>query len=760
MALVETLRLVLQADTGAAVKGLENVGRTADRELSRTEDKTLKTAKTLQKFGTGALLVAGTVTAGLVKTAGAASDLEQAIGGTEAVFKDAAGTIEDAAKRAANGAGLSERAFREATTSIGGNLKRMGFDVDAAADKSIELAQVAADLAATYGGTTAEAVQALGAAFRGEADPAERFNLNLKVTAVNAKAVEMGLADSTSKVTENAKAMALLELITEQSADAQGQFAREADTTAGATQRATAALENAQAQLGGAMAPILADAANLVGGLSEKFISLNESTDGAVSRIATFGTIGIGAVGAVAAIAGKVLELNRSLRTVDGNLTTTGRNIGRFGKAMGAIGVAALAYEFIQWADSLKEVNVEIDKLASLAEDAQLDKFREDVANLLDDQAINDTAKRKREDFEDYVDGLLEGNLAVAESFIGLVESDEAFAQSLRDIGVEVDSLRPKFDAAVEGQVRQNDAQERGAEIVDQYAGATDDAADASVDYESAIDDVADAQEAANERWEEAVDALDDVSKKLRGTFDPLFGFLDAQRDVAEAQDKINAALKEHGRNSPEYQQAVQNAAESALGFESAALDVVAAVELGELKLDDAKASLKRWEDQGLLTKNQAEKLAGQLDAIVFHSSAIAGSNIEFTVAAHGLADAAANLDKVLYDLGQIDGRTATAKVFRDVVTRGISSGAIGELPALGFATGGVVPGPVGRPIAATVHGGEVVLPHDVVDSLRHGGGGQQVTNNITINTGAGTVRSARDLARELVAAQYLTGSN
>src|SRR5690606_31215355 len=120
-----------------------------------------------------------------------------------------------------------ETEFRKATTSIGGQLKRMTGDVELAADRSIFLTQVAADLAATYGGTTADAVAALGAAFRGEADPAERFNLNLKIGEQNAKAVEMGLARTTKEVDDHARALALVELITEQSADAQGQFARE-----------------------------------------------------------------------------------------------------------------------------------------------------------------------------------------------------------------------------------------------------------------------------------------------------------------------------------------------------------------------------------------------------------------------------------------------------------------------------------------------------------------------------------------------------
>lgn len=184
------------------------------------------------------------------------SQLEQAVGGTEAVFGPAGRAIDEFGKKSADAIGLSESEFRTATTSIGGQLKRMTGDVDFAAEHSIILTQVAADLAATYGGTTAEAVGALGAAFRGEADPAERFNLDLKVGRVNAKALQMGLADASGAISDQARAQALLALITEQSADAQGQFAREADTVEGAAQRANAAIENQKAVMGEALVPV------------------------------------------------------------------------------------------------------------------------------------------------------------------------------------------------------------------------------------------------------------------------------------------------------------------------------------------------------------------------------------------------------------------------------------------------------------------------------------------------------------------------
>src|SRR3546814_5866199 len=127
MAASELLRLIVEADTQGAVPGLEQLGAGAKRNRGETESRLDKAGRGLQKFGTVALASGALVVSGLVNAGHAASDLEQSVGGTEAVFGDAASTIERYGDTAAEKMGLSERAFREATTSIGGNLKRMGF---------------------------------------------------------------------------------------------------------------------------------------------------------------------------------------------------------------------------------------------------------------------------------------------------------------------------------------------------------------------------------------------------------------------------------------------------------------------------------------------------------------------------------------------------------------------------------------------------------------------------------------------------------
>lgn len=203
-----------------------------------------------------------------------AAQLEAAVGGTAAVFTTASGEIDKFAKAAATTSGLSEKAARDVTSKLGSSLQGAGMDAAEAAKQAIFLTQTGADLAATLGGSTEEAVSALGGALRGEYDPLERFGIALTANQVNAKAVAMGLAESESSVDAYGKQQATLALLTERSAFAQGTFAKEAGTAEGAAKIAGAQLQNTSADIGKSFLPIYTKAAEIVGVLAEAFGAL------------------------------------------------------------------------------------------------------------------------------------------------------------------------------------------------------------------------------------------------------------------------------------------------------------------------------------------------------------------------------------------------------------------------------------------------------------------------------------------------------
>jgi len=209
-----------------------------------------------------------------VESVKAASNLEQSIGGVEAVFKEYAGTVEETSKKAAQSLGLSRDAYNKVATIIGTQLKASGTTLDQLAGKTNDLVTVAADLAATFGGDVTEASTAVTAALRGEFEPLRRFGIALSVAQIETEALAMTQKTAASQLTATEKAAAAQSLIFKGAADASGQFARESDSLAGKQQRLNAQLENIQATIGENLLPVVSEAtdffAKFIGELVEK----------------------------------------------------------------------------------------------------------------------------------------------------------------------------------------------------------------------------------------------------------------------------------------------------------------------------------------------------------------------------------------------------------------------------------------------------------------------------------------------------------
>lgn len=213
-----------------------------------------------------AALVFAAILAGGIQVSQVASDLQQASGAVDAVFQSQAAGIHEAAASAAQDVGLARDQYSQLASVLGSQLRNLGVAQDALGGQTGDLIALGADLSAMYGGTAADAVGALSSLLRGERDPIERYGVSIKQADINARLAAMGLSDLTGEAAKNAELQATLALLMEQTAAAQGTFARESDTASGAQQRANAAWRDAQAQLGEALLPYIVQAA---GAMSE-----------------------------------------------------------------------------------------------------------------------------------------------------------------------------------------------------------------------------------------------------------------------------------------------------------------------------------------------------------------------------------------------------------------------------------------------------------------------------------------------------------
>ena len=503
----------------------------------------------------------------------AASGLEQAVGGTKAVFGEASKSIDLFAKNSAQATGLSERDFREMTTLVGGQLKRMTGDLGFATESSVKLTEVAADLAATYGGTTKQAMNSFAAALRGEADPAERFNLNLKASAVNAKAVALGLAESTGKVDESARAQAVYALILEQSADAQGQFAREADTAAVAQQKANAALENAQATIGQELLPFLASAATMAANMA---MAIGDIPGPVLAVVASIG-----------GLAAAALLLGPRLLAVVEAMQAMGFAGHALNRALGIVGAALTAAVVVLGVFSANqaEARARSDELTA-AWDAQgqalTELGREQLAAQFASTEHMKALEAEGFTLQDLI-GYIEGDADATREFNKVME--EGSVQAL----IAAADVKNLHDEYAEGR-------DRAKEIGDATAGA----ARSQEEMTSAVEQTAAAYEAAQKALTEYADAQ-------RAATDPVFAMIDALDSVDQAQGEYNDAVKEYGAESPEAISAAVGLTQAVAQAEQAALD-------GSTSYEDFKAKLAAWVRQGVITQATADAVAGRVD--------------------------------------------------------------------------------------------------------------------------------------------------
>lgn len=227
---------------------------------------------------------------------GAASNAQQSLGATEAIFKGFASEVISTSKGAAQEFGLSANEYRESANLIGSLFKNQGVALDQLGGKTETMVGRASDLAAMFGGTTKDAVESLGSAFKGEFNPLEKYGITLNQSAINAELAARGQDSLSGSALAAAKNAATMDLIMRQSKDSMGTFANESNTLAGQQQRLGAQWENMKAQLGTELLPaITAIVAGLNSGLGPAIAGIKTAFSAVSSFLTPFVTQIIGA---------------------------------------------------------------------------------------------------------------------------------------------------------------------------------------------------------------------------------------------------------------------------------------------------------------------------------------------------------------------------------------------------------------------------------------------------------------------------------
>lgn len=207
--------------------------------------------------------VASTALAGFVgKSVQAAGELEQQIGGAEAVFKELGKTIDDikfksfqdaegnvmSLKQVANDAyqtmGLSANDYMATLNKMGALMQGSGLDSQKSLDLSAQAMQRAADVASIMGIDVNDAMNSIAGAAKGNFTMMDNLGVAMNATTIEAYAMEKGLNKTYNEMTNAEKVEMAMQMFLEKSAYATGNYVKENKTFAGSFTTLKASIQN------------------------------------------------------------------------------------------------------------------------------------------------------------------------------------------------------------------------------------------------------------------------------------------------------------------------------------------------------------------------------------------------------------------------------------------------------------------------------------------------------------------------------------
>lgn len=220
-------------------------GEQTQSKLSSAFGKIGNFAATAGKVVATGLAAGGAAMGTLItKAVNLSGELEQNMGGSEAVFGQYAGKMQETAKSAFSNMGLSTSDFLATANKMGALFQGAGFSIQESSDLSAEAMQRAADVASIMGLDTSAAMEAIAGAAKGNFTMMDNLGVAMNDTTLNAYALEKGIGKTTQEMTNQEKIALAMELFLEKTAYAAGNYAKENETLAGSLGTAKAALTN------------------------------------------------------------------------------------------------------------------------------------------------------------------------------------------------------------------------------------------------------------------------------------------------------------------------------------------------------------------------------------------------------------------------------------------------------------------------------------------------------------------------------------
>jgi hypothetical protein len=251
-----------------ASKALKGVGDTAQGTKKRLGVMGVAAGAAIANIGTAAAAAGVSFATDFVgKSIKGATDLQETVSKVGVLFGEQAGEVEKFAEGAGAALGQTKQQALDAAATFATFGKSAGLSGGKLTGFSTQMTTLASDLASFNNTSPEEAIEAIGAALRGESEPIRKYGVLLDDATLRNQALQMGLIKTTKQaLTPQQKVLAAQAQIMKQTTAAQGDFQRTSGGLANQQRILSAEFENATTSAGQALMPMLTNLAKFATG--------------------------------------------------------------------------------------------------------------------------------------------------------------------------------------------------------------------------------------------------------------------------------------------------------------------------------------------------------------------------------------------------------------------------------------------------------------------------------------------------------------
>lgn len=321
------------------------------------------------------------------------ADLEDAIGKTNAVFKQNAREIEQWAENAYSNFGLAKTTALDMANSFGALASGMGLNSIKVKEYSQALTELAVDMVAFHGGRLDVAETALNSIFTGETESLKKYGIVMTEANLQQYAHTKGIREKISDMTEAEKVQLRYNFVMDKSKDVIGHYQREQDNATTQLLKFQEGLKKVGESFSNQILPLFTPFLETINSVIEKFANLDDRTKKFIVTI-----------GGIVAVAGPILlvvsSVFKAISNVSDGMEAAGKIMDKL-KDGGKLFSGALDntkfFGFAKWALVIAAVAAAIGFLISqinilLGKGQQANRAMSDMANLTG--SINNTAIR------------------------------------------------------------------------------------------------------------------------------------------------------------------------------------------------------------------------------------------------------------------------------------------------------------------------------------------------------------------------------